>query len=283
MSIHLIADSGSTKTTWCLLVDGKKKKTIQTLGMSPYFLSEDQMVSMMEKELVSKIKVQPEVIYFYGTGCAAPAKANQVQKALKKVFKSSKCNVEHDLFGSARALCGDEKGVVAILGTGSNSGYFNGKKIAKNNPGLGFILGDEGSGTHLGKKVIQHVLYNTFEPELMDAFNKKYPTNQAEILDKVYNQPLPNRYLAGFTEFLVENRGHYMIENIIEDCLNDFFFYHIYKYRESWSLPVHFTGSVAFGFKDVIEDLCHRYELQLGRVLKEPIDGLIQYHQSKTS
>lgn len=278
MKVKLIADSGSTKAEWNLLVDGKVKQTINTGGISPYFLDHDQIVQILQKDVLKKLKQTPEAIYYYGTGCSAPAKVQLVKKSLSKVFKGAKVDVNHDLIGTARALCGDEKGVVAILGTGSNSGYYNGKRIVKNNPGLGYILGDEGSGAYLGKKVIQHVLYHTFEPEIMDRFEEKYKTNAAEILDAVYKQPLPNRYLAGFTMFLVENRGHFMIENIIEDGLNDFFFNHIYKYTESWKLPIHFTGSVAHGFKDVLQELCHSYELQLGTVLKNPMTGLVKYH-----
>jgi hypothetical protein len=121
-------------------------------------------------------------------------------------------------------------------------------------------------------------LYDTFDPDLMDRFRMKYNIGINEVLDSVYKKPFPNRYLAQFTTFLVENRGHFMVENIIEDGLNDFFFNHIYKYRESWSLPIHFTGSVAYGFKDVLKTLCSSYELTLGKVLKTPLDGLVQYH-----
>ncbi|RYZ26061.1 MAG: N-acetylglucosamine kinase, partial [Sphingobacteriales bacterium] len=148
-------------------------------------------------------------------------------------------------------------------------------------PGLGYVLGDEGSGAYLGKKVIQYFLYNTFDEDLMERFHSKFNTNSIEILEAVYKKPLPNRYLAGFAIFLAENRGHFMIENIIEDGLNDFFFNHIYKYRESWTLPINFAGSIAHGFKDVLKDLCDSYELQLGTVIKNPMEGLIKYHQQK--
>lgn len=278
MSIQLIADSGSTKAAWCLL-DGKKKKKIVTQGISPYFLSALQIQEILEKELLSALKhIQPDIIHYYGTGCSNPANIKTVKQALKKVFPVAKINVDHDLMGAAKALCGNEKGVACILGTGSNSCYYNGKKIVNNSPGLGFILGDEGSGAYLGKKVIQYYMYKTFDPELMDRFDAKYNTNAIEILDAVYKQPMANRYLANFTEFLVENRGHFMIENIIEDSLNDFFFTHICKYRESWTLPIHFIGSVAYGFKDVVKEMCHSYELQIGKVLQQPMDGLIKYH-----
>jgi N-acetylglucosamine kinase-like BadF-type ATPase len=148
----------------------------------------------------------------------------------------------------------------------------------KNSPGLGYILGDEGSGAYLGKKVIQYYLYHTFDEELNARFEKRFHTSHIEILDHVYKKPLANRYLASYAIFLAENRGHYMIENIIEDGLNDFFFTHLYKYRESWILPIHFIGSIAFGFRDVLKDLCHTYELELGKVLKAPMQGLLDYH-----
>lgn len=280
MSIKLIADSGSSKTVWCLL-EGKKKKMVTTQGISPYFLTTDQIKDILTKELFPKIKSKlPGEIYYYGTGCSNPGNVKSVKQALKKVFPSAKLEVDHDLMGAAKALCGKEAGVACILGTGSNSCYYNGKKIVKNSPGLGFILGDEGSGAYLGKKVVQHFLYNTFDPDLMDRFNAKFNTNSVEILEAVYKQPLPNRYLSNFVIFLVENRGHYMIENIIEDSFNDFFFNHLYKYKETWTQPIHFIGSVAYGFKDVLKDMCENYELQLGRVLKHPMDGLVKFHSN---
>ncbi len=279
MAITLIADSGSTKAEWCLL-DGKKRKTIFTQGISPYFLNTDEIQKILEIELRTKMKnIEPDEVYYYGTGCSSTENAKSVKRALKKTFTKAAIFVETDLMGAAKALCGNEKGIACILGTGSNSCYYNGKKIIKNSPGLGFILGDEGSGAYMGKKVVQYYLYNTFDPDLMDRFNAKYTTNKMEILDAVYKHPLPNRYLAAFVPFLIENRGHFMIENIIEDAFNDFFFNHIYKYRESWTLPIHFIGSVAFGFKDVLKEMCNSYELQLGSVLKNPMDGLAKFHR----
>ena len=281
MAIILIADSGSTKAEWCLL-DGKKRKTIYTQGISPYFLNTDQIQQLLEAELKKKLnKVEPDEIYYYGTGVNNPENVKSIKLALKKTFIKATISINNDLLGAAKALCGNEKGVACILGTGSNSCYYNGKKIIKNSPGLGFILGDEGSGAYMGKKVVQYYLYNTFDPDLMDRFNAKYNTSRVEILDAVYKKALPNRYLASFVPFLIENRGHFMIENIIEDAFNDFFFNHIYKYRESWTLPIHFIGSVAFGFKDVLKEMCNSYELQLGRVLKNPMDGLVRFHREK--
>jgi N-acetylglucosamine kinase-like BadF-type ATPase len=199
---------------------------------------------------------------------------------LKKIFPTALIETKIDLLAAARAVCGHNKGIACILGTGSNSCYYDGKKIVKNSPGLGYVLGDEGSGAYLGKKVIQHFLYNTFDEELLLHFKKQFNTNITEILENVYTKPQPNRYLASFTIFLAENRGHYMVENIIEDGFNDFFFTHLYKYRESWLYPISFVGSVAYGFKDVLKMLCGTYELELGKILKQPMDGLIEYHET---
>jgi glucosamine kinase len=278
-STILIADSGATKAEWCLLTNGKKK-TIITQGISPYFLNTEQIIELLLKELKQKLKnVEVDEVFYYGTGCANPVNAKSVKKAVGKVFEGAKVDVNHDLMAAARALCGRKKGVACILGTGSNSCYYDGKKIVKNSPGLGYVLGDEGSGAYLGKKVIQYYLYGTFDDELRGRFDLTYTTNTAEILENVYKKPLPNRYLASFTKFLADNRGHYMIENIIEDGLNDFFFNHLCKYRETWTLPVNFAGSVAFGFKDVLQQLCNSYEFELGTIMKNPMEGLVEYHR----
>lgn len=276
--VKLIADSGATKAEWCLLKDGKKK-TIFTQGISPYFLDTEQITDLLLKELKPRVKnVQVDEVYYYGTGCANPTNAKSVKKAVSKVFAGAKVDVNHDLMAAARALCGKEKGIACILGTGSNSCYYDGKKIVKNSPGLGYVLGDEGSGAYLGKKVIQYYLYGTFDDELRGRFDVTYTTTTTEILENVYKKPMPNRYLAGFCKFLADNRGHYMIENIIEDGLNDFFFNHLCKYRETWTLPVSFAGSVAFGFKDVLQQLCNSYEFEMGKVMKNPMEGLVAYH-----
>jgi glucosamine kinase len=278
MAAKLIADSGATKAEWCLITDGKKK-TVITQGIHPWFLTIEQIQQLVQKELVPKLKnARQDEIFYYGTGCANRDNAAAVKKALMQVFAGAKVDVNHDLMASARATCGREKGVACILGTGSNSCYYDGKKIVSNSPGLGYVLGDEGSGAYLGKKVLQYYLYNTFDDDLRARFDATYVTTTAEILESVYKKPLPNRYLASFTKFLADNRGHYMIENIIEDGLNDFFFNHLCKYKETWTLPVSFVGSVGFGFKDVLQQLCSSYEFELGKVMKNPMPGLVDYH-----
>ncbi len=276
--LKLIADSGSTKTEWCLL-KYNKPTIFTTQGMSPYFVNSEQVEQIIKTEVFPFLKNNKiDEIYFYGTGCKNPTNIKMFKKVFGKLFPDAFSVVDNDLSGAAKGLCGKEKGIACILGTGSNSCYYNGKKIVKNSPGIGFILGDEGSGAYLGKKVIQHFLYNIFDEDLRARFDAKFVTNDSEILESVYKKPLPNRYLASFAIFLAENRGHYMIENIIEDGINDFFYTHIITYRESQKLPIHFTGGIAYGFKEEVVQLCKNYDLQVGNILRSPMEGLIRYH-----
>jgi len=276
----LIADSGSTKTEWCLLKNNKPT-LFTTQGMSPYFVNAEQVKQIMRTEVFPFLKKNKiDEMHFYGTGCKNPANLKMFKKVFAKLFQEAVIEVDNDLSGAAKALCGHEKGIACILGTGSNSCYYNEKRIVKNSPGIGFILGDEGSGAYLGKKVVQHFLYNLFDDDLRARFDAKFVTTDSEILESVYKKPLPNRYLASFASFLAENRGHYMIENIIEDGINDFFYTHIVTYRESSKLPVHFTGGIAYGFKDVVVQLCKNYDMRVGNILRSPMEGLIRYHTS---
>lgn len=277
----LIADSGSTKCEW-RLAGVREGTSYFTQGMSPYFLTAEQMENVIRNELMKKLKQSPDEIHFYGTGNKNLKNAKMIKGVLKRVFADAEVTVDHDLLGAARSLCQIEPGIACILGTGSNSCYYNGKKIVRNSPGLGYVLGDEGSGAYLGKKVIQYYLYEIFEKDLKEKFEKKYAVDAAGILENVYQKPLPNRYLASYTMFLSENRGHYMVENIIEDGINDFFYNHISRYPESKRYPVHFTGSIAYHFKDVVLALCEWYGMKAGRILKSPMEGLVEYHERET-
>lgn len=280
MSIQLIADSGATKCEWCVLKDGRDER-IFTTGISPYFLDAQQITELLRIELLPKlVSIKIDKVNFYGTGLGNRGNVVVLNKALKELFPWAEVEAETDLLAAARALCGTQQGMACILGTGSNSCYYDGKEIQKNLPSLGYILGDEGSGAYLGKKVLQYYLYNTFDEDLQSRFDAMFVTTQMEILETLYKKPFPNRYLASFAIFLADNRGHYMIENIIEDGFNDFFFNNLYKYNQTWTSSINFVGSVAFGFKDILQDLCNSYEIELGKVLKNPMEGLINFHLS---
>ncbi len=282
MSSILIADSGSSKTDWSLIGKNKKTRHFQTTGLNPFFRTEDDCHKLLSEELkLDPKKEHIEKIVFYGAGIKGKEQADFIEKILKHHFKIKKIEAHSDMLAAARATSGQEKGVCCILGTGSNSCFYNGKKIVTQNPSLGYIVGDEGSGTYLGKRVLQYFFYNTFDDELKDAFRNKYGDNLSEILHKVYKDPLANRYLASFTQFLIEQRGHYMVENIIEDGFIDFYQRHVLKYRESWKYPIHFIGTVAYEFRDIIESLHEQYGLDTGRILKTPTEGLVKFHKEE--
>lgn len=282
MSSILIADSGSSKTDWCLIGAKKKTRHFQTSGLNPFFRSEDDCHKLLTEELkINPAKEDISKIVFYGAGVKNKTQSDFINKILRKHFGIKTTEAHSDMLGAARATSGNEKGICCILGTGSNSCYYNGKKIVTQNPSLGFIIGDEGSGTYLGKKVLQYFFYNTFDEDLKAAFRHKYGDDLSDILHKIYKDPLANRYLASFTQFLIEQRGHFMVENIIEDAFIDFYQRHILKYRESWKYPINFIGTVAYEFRDIIHSLHEQYGLDTGTILKSPAEGLIKFHKAE--
>lgn len=278
MQVQLIADSGATKCDW-ILTGTRRAKKFTTQGISPYFLSAAAISNLLQNEVIPQLKgVEPEAIHFYGTGLSLPANQKILRKALRQAFRKAALEVATDMLGAARALCGREKGIACILGTGSNSCYYDGKKIVRNSPGIGYILGDEGSGAYLGKKLVQYYLYDILDEPLRTCFEERFNQKRADILESVYKKPLANRYLASLAIFLAEYRGHYMVENILEDGFRDFFHQHLFSYKQFRTVPIHFTGSIAFGFKDVLQELCKHYDLQPGKIIKTPLQGLIAYH-----
>ena len=277
----LIAESGSTKTDWCILSNGKKK-TFQTQGINPFFLQESEIVSIFQQEIKASVFKTPlDEIHFYGAGINSDDKKKVIEKSLKAYFKIKKVYTYSDMIAAARASCQHEKGIACILGTGSNSCYYNGKSIAYKTKALGYILGDEGGGTQLGKKVLQYHLHGIFDKELQDAFAAQFDTTTETMLEHIYSKPFANRYIAQFAAFIFAHRGHYMIENIAEDCINDFFINHLLQYPQVWKTPVHFSGSVAYYLRDMIKLHCEQYEITCGSITQKPMKGLIDYHLHK--
>ncbi|HRP88770.1 MAG TPA: N-acetylglucosamine kinase [Edaphocola sp.] len=279
MPTKLIADSGSTKTDW-VLIHNKKNYYYATKGINPYFVDLVSGVEILNKEL--NLKINPEDIqevHFYGAGVKAPKNKKLIEKILNQTFKNSEVFVYPDMLGAARATCLQGKGVVSILGTGSNSCYYDGEKITKQQASLGYIVGDEGSGTHLGKKVLKYFFYNTFDDELKEAFYAKFGDDLPAVLERIYSAPFPNRFIAEFASFLSDNRKHFMVENILEDAFLEFFTTHILKYRGSWKYPLQFVGSIAYTFQDVILNIANQYGLTVGNFIQKPIDGLVEYHK----
>ncbi len=274
----LIAESGSTKTDWVLIEKDKVIDRKQSLGINPFYQDSNNIYENI-KCLFDWGDV--EQIFFYGAGCANTEKSRIVEDALKMVFPNAKCNVNSDLLAAARSLCGSEKGIACILGTGSNSCFYDGKEIEQNVSPLGFILGDEGSGAVLGKKIIADILKNQAPEKIRAAFFNKYETTAAEIVHKVYKEEFPNRYLAKFTLFLSENCTNPYVEKLVKDSFAEFFRRNIKQYNNCNQLPIHFTGSIAFYFKTELEWAAKEEGLTIGQILQSPLEGLLQYHIKK--
>lgn len=282
MSSILLAESGSTKTDWCIISKKGKPVHFKTPGINPYLQTPREIMEVLEQHLGwDPKKHKADAVRFYGAGAGQKKKQDEIAAVLKKFFKIKDVEVQGDMMAAARGLCGDKKAIVCILGTGSNSCYYNGEKIKEQQASLGFIAGDEGSGNFLGKRVLQYYAYRTFDTELTMVFEKLFGNDLPAIINRLYKEPFPNRYLAEFVQLLKENRGHYMVENIVEDCLNDFFHHHVLKYRQSWKQQLYFTGSVAWEFRDVLQNICQQYELDLGEIVKSPIEGLVKYHKKQ--
>ncbi len=278
----LIADSGSTKTDWCLIRKNKKTIFFQSQGINPFLQTPEAISNVLREEMpFDLVQHTPEKIFFFGAGAATTEKQLILQKVLKAHFNAGKIIVQSDMMAAALALCGDQKGLVCILGTGSSSCYYNGEKIKERQPSLGYIAGDEGSGNHMGKRILQYYTYGTFDEQLRMDFEMRFGKDLTKIIAQLYKDPFPNRYLASFVTLLAENRGHYMAENIIEDCFNDFFQRSILKYRQSWKHPLFFCGSIAHAFQDILLSLCNQYELELGKIAKSPMEGLVKYYKSQ--
>jgi len=275
----LIADGGSTKTDWRLIKEGREYKLIQTSGFNPYLVGSDEIEAILWKELQPYIDTNAvKAVYYYGAGCSTPVKNMLVESAFEKVFHNAKLYISHDLLAASHALCGNEEGIAAILGTGSNSCYYDGKEIKDGIFSLGYFFGDEGSGAYLGKQLITAYLHKELpediERKLMDA----YPMSLESILDAVYNKPAPSRFLASFSNFINENRDHPYIYNLICDAFRAFYKYQVCCYPRHSKVPVHFVGSVAYHYQDILSKIGLEFGIKTGRFIKAPIDGLVEYH-----
>ena len=273
----LIADSGATKTTWCMVDGDKSVNTYTTGGINPFQAGFDEIVHLIETELTIPQNDITE-IWFYGAGCAFPDKNQLVTNALLYHFGACEIHVNSDLLAAAHALCGNRPGIACILGTGSNSCYYDGKEMVQNVSPLGYVLGDEGSGNALGRKLLSDMLKNQFPAAIRDVFFDTYRVTVGEILDNVYSKPYPNRYLAGYARFISANIGYPEMQILVCDCFREFFQRNVMQYVAAKHLSVHFTGSIAFHFSDFIKKTAGELGLTVGNISQNPMSGLVEYH-----
>ena len=282
----LIADSGSTKTDWCLCNNGIILQSIQTQGINPYHQSEEAIEEVLTHELLSQLTKNTAFksddslqVIFYGAGCANETANNRVKEAIQKVLGVNDITIHSDLLGAARALCGHEEGIACVLGTGSNSCLYNGKEIIANIPPLGYILGDEGSSAVLGRRLVGDCLKNQLPEALRQEFFNEYQLTQEVILEKVYRQPLANRFLASLTPFLSKHREVPEVHRLLVDSFVDFFVRNVKQYRRPW-LPIQCVGSIANAFNSEVKEAAESLGMELGTIQQSPMEGLISYHCS---
>lgn len=283
----LIADSGSTKVHWCLMAANGHTAEFITDGINPLFQTSDAMRNSICNQLLPQMASMlwagtVSHVFFYGAGCT-PEKSPFVEKAIESVFKKAKVFVASDMLGATRGLLGQEKGVACILGTGSNSCLYDGEQIIKNVPSLGFILGDEGSAATLGKRLVSDLLKNQLGDDLKERFLSQYAINQADVIEHVYRQPFPNRWLANLARFCAENIDDPRIHDLVYDHFAQFVKRNISQYytteEQKQSMPVGFVGSIAFYYRPVLEQVMSDYGFRVGQILQDPIPGLVEYHR----
>ncbi|MBR1883263.1 MAG: ATPase [Muribaculaceae bacterium] len=278
----LIADCGSTKIDWCLLNGNEKIAQIFTTGMNALLLTQDEMTERIHEELMPHlVSYKVDEIYYYGAGIINDEIKNQVVNALKaNMPTATTIEVESDLLAAARALCGRQPGIACIMGTGSNSCYYDGQRVVDNVSPLGYILGDEGSGAVMGKLLVGDVLKKQLPEPLCEKFLQQFDTDRTAIINAVYRQPAANRYLAKFAPFLKENLSEPSIHDLVLRAFKAFFVRNVTSYKNYQELPCNFVGSIANHFRSVLTEAAEACGVTVGTIIQNPMEGLIKYHSN---
>lgn len=277
--IILIADSGSTTTDWAVIHNGEATR-LHTAGINPIHQDNDTISSTLTHLQQQLAGVQPTHTHFYGAGCVGGEVNSRMASLLATHFHKAHIEVESDLLGAARSLCGGERGIAGILGTGANSCYYDGKAIVENIKPLGYILGDEGSGASLGKAFLRALLRNELGKALQEEFFSHYNTDYPTIIHRIYREPAANRYLASLSPFIAAHIDNEAVRRIVSNTMAAYIDNHImrYDYRNT---PMHLTGSVAYHYRDIIEAVAHSRGIVIGGITCTPINGLITYHSTQ--
>lgn len=277
-----IVDSGSTKADWKFIRRNEYPISLSTMGFNPYYHDRNIILPKLGEAFDGKIDAaEVEKVFFYGAGCSDPVHNAIIEEAVGAYFYNAKVEVEHDILAAAKATCGDEPGISCILGTGSNSCLYDGEQIIDNVPNLAYILGDEGSGGHLGKLLIQGYFYREFPSDIKLEFEQEYGNDRQVFLDNIYVKPNANVYLASFARFLSNRKDHIYIQNLVNKAFSKFVERHVRKYKDHNHLPIHFIGSVAYHFADILKMVLDERSLTMGSIIKKPIDNLVKYHLRK--
>ncbi len=278
----LVADSGATKTAWILLDKDNYPREFSTMGFTPMFHSEqDILIALGGNGGLSEWADKVSELRYFGSGCSSHDRIAKMHRALQAFFANATVHIEHDLLGSVLATCGHTSGISCILGTGSNACFYDGQQIHEGVPSLDYILGDEGSGAYFGKKLIAKFLYKQLPAALHNAFYAQYQIDKETALNKVYKTPNPKAWLAGFSKFLRENIDHPYISNFIFEGLEEFVQTQILVFPNHREVPVHFVGSIAYHFQTILNEVCKKYQITVGKIIQEPIYELADYVKTK--
>ena len=272
----LLADAGSTKTDWLLRDNQGDALRFHTDGMNPSLLTDDEIRHILTTQLLPQVEgLLIEQVDFYGAGCRGEA-AERMKNLLGEVVGARNIAVESDMLGAARMLCGNNSGIVCILGTGANSCLYDGQQISRQTPALGFILGDEGSGAVLGRRLIGDIFKGQLPEDLCKDFLLDYPLTMDELIRRVYRTSAPNQYLASFTPFLSKNIHRAEIQELIRDEFHRFIRRNVLAYLAytTAQTPLHFVGSIASVFQAQLSEVVAQYDFTLGKVVRQPIDAL---------
>lgn len=274
----LIADAGSTKTQWVLLKEGRETAMCETKGFNPNYNRVDDFKNDLKCSLKRDFQQNIDNIYYYGTGCGSEKNRALVADALKEVFGEVRIEVTHDMMAAARAVLGRNRGVACILGTGSNACLYDGADIVKNAVSLGYILGDEGGGADIGSHLLRDYFYGVMPADLREKFGSQYSVTREEVIQKVYKEPAPSAFLASFTKFAGQNIDNKYIKDVCYGCFSRFADYHVLPLCDDCR-DVGFVGSVAFHFADILRQCMSDKGLNVTKIVKQPITGLIEYHR----
>ncbi|MXV37955.1 ATPase [Flavobacteriaceae bacterium Ap0902] len=280
MDLIGIIDGGSTKTDFIFSnLKGEELYRTQTIGFNPLLISvEDILINLKGNEDLVKIGKHVKAVYYYGAGAQTERLQNLIKSVLGKLFTKATIQVEGDMLAAAYAAYKGRPTLVGILGTGCNTCYFDGKAIQKPNPSLGYVIGDEGSGNHIGKNLLRSYFAGKFPEEIKTEFENKYNLMVDDLLETIYQKPSANAYLASFASFAVENKRHPFIENLVADCFQEFFEYQVYPYHRFDYEEINFIGSIAHHFREILSAVSKNNNLMIGQVVQKPIDKLVAYH-----
>ena len=276
----LVADSGSTKCDWILIDENQNRETTYSMGFNPFFHDSNLVEQKLsENELFQKRRLEIDEVYFYGAGCSSQKRNDIIKQGLARVFENANhILVDHDLTGAALSTTHGKPGITCIIGTGSNSCYFDGEKVYEEVPALGYILGDEASGSYFGKIMLSEWLYHRMPADIAADFQDQYSLTKENIFEAVHSKPNPTVYLASIMQFAGHYKDHTYFRDMIYEGMSKFINIHVWCFEDFRDVPVHFVGSVAYYFKDILEDVARNHRFTVGNIERRPVDSLGDYH-----